>query len=613
MRTFAHQLGGGSVTIHYAEEARDLEGFRAFLSRPRRALAVDTETTGLDIYTPGFRVRLAQFGDTDEAWVIDPERFPGAVRGALASGVPIVAHNATFDLLVLDRFGFARAEDTLPRTTDTSILAHLLDPRGKEEGGTGRKLKDLATVYVAADAPDSDKELKTIFRANRWKVDEGFARIPVDHEGFIRYAGLDTILTARLLEALGPTCLSRGFGHLVKFEHSLQAILARLERRGFLVDVPYVEGLLDFYAHEADEWAALAATHGVENVNAPKQVIAALLAMGEELDETTDTGNLSVAKEVLMPLADLDSDWDRVGRREPNPLAEAVLHAKRAGKYRSSYAQAMLDLRDSRDRIHPKINGLQARTARMSVARPPLQQLPSGGQDPWRVRRALIADPGKVIVACDYAQVEMRVLAALAQERKMMAAIAEGTSLHVVTATLMFGPDYTRGQYKLAKNTGFGEVFGGGAPTLARQAGVDLDVAKAAKASYARAFPGIKRYGRRLVERAKTTGDRTVKTPSGRVLPLDGDRLYAATNYIVQSTARDVLGQALLEMDEAGLSDYLLLPVHDEVIAQAPVAEAEEVAEAIRQVMTMDFHGVRLDAEASVYGPSWGHGYGAPS
>lgn len=600
------------MDIHYAEEDRDLEGFRSFLRRPRRALAVDTETTGLDIFTPDFRVRLVQFGDTSEAWVLDPDRFPGAIREALAQDAPLVAHNATFDLLILDRFGLAPAEASFPRTTDTSILAHLLDPRERGEGGTGRKLKDLASVYVASDAPDSDVALKRIFRENRWKVAEGYARIPVDHEDFIRYAGLDVILTARLLEALGPLCLARGFGHLVKFEHALQALLARLERRGFLVDVPYTEGLLEHYDVESREWASHAARHGVGSVNSTAQVIAALQAMGEDLTETTETGNLSVAKEVLMPLADLDSDWDRVGLREPNPLAEAVLHAKRAGKYRKSYAQAMLDLRDVHDRIHPKINGLQARTARMSVARPPLQQLPSGGQDPWRVRRSLVADPGKVIIACDYAQVEMRVLAALAQERKMMAAIAEGTSLHVVTATLMFGPDYTKGQYKLAKNTGFGEVFGGGATTLARQAGVPLDVAKAAKSSYSRAFPGIKRFGRRLVDRAKSTGDRNVTTPSGRVLPLDGDRLYAATNYIVQSTARDVLGQALLDLEEAGLSKYLLLPVHDEVIGQADEGEAKEVSEAIREVMTMDFHGVRLDAEAEVYGKSWGHGYGAP-
>src|SRR5690606_34093468 len=110
---------------------------------------------------------------------------------------------------------------------------------------------------------------------------------------------------------------------------------------------------------------------------------------------------------------------------------------------------------------------------------------------------------------------------------------------------------YSKHQYKLAKNTGFGEVFGGGAATLARQAGVDVSVAKEAKSLFAEGFPGIKKFGKRL-QRQADFGRREVVTPTGRRLPLDRDRTYAATNYICQSTARDVIAQAILDIHDAG-------------------------------------------------------------
>lgn len=109
------------------------------------------------------------------------------------------------------------------------------------------------------------------------------------------------------------------------------------------------------------------------------------------------------------------------------------------------------------------------------------------------------------------------------------------------------------------------------------------------------------------------TGDRSVTTPSGRRLPLDGNRLYSGTNYTIQSTARDVIAQALLELEERGLTQYLLLPVHDEVVGTAPADIAHDVAQAIKEAMTMEFQGVPLSAEAEVYGDNWGMGYKGPS
>ena len=133
-----------------------------------------------------------------------------------------------------------------------------------------------------------------------------------------------------------------------------------------------------------------------------------------------------------------------------------------------------------------------------------------------------------------------------------------------------------------------------------------------AKSKHRIFFPGIRRYGQRLQSRAQY-GKREVVTVSGRHLPLDRDRLYAATNYVVQSTARDLLAQAIVDIFDAGMGDHLLLPVHDELVAQAPEKEAEEVIHEIGRLMGSTFYGIPIVSDPEVYGPSWGHGYGAPA
>jgi DNA polymerase I len=606
MQTLTHRVDGDECVIHFPEEPSDLEGFFSFVSA-HNVIAVDTETSGLDIYSVGHRLRLIQFGSATEAWVLRSDRFSAAARRGLAEARALVMHNASFDMQVIDRHLGVSVEALSVKTFDTKILAHLLDPRAKPEGGTGHGLKDLSTIYVDPEASDGAKELTEVFRREyKATKDTGWALIAIDHPVFVRYAGLDVLLASRLFSALSPTVRDLGLDDLSRFEHHLQAVLALMQRRGIRVDVPYTETLSQQLTEESDRFRQVAARYGVPNVNSTSQVAAALTGMGEELLEFTPSGGPKVDKGVLLPLADLGMGWDRLGLREPNPLADAVLRAKRAEKWDESYAKAFLQLRDSADRLHPMINSLQARTARMSVSRPPLQQLPSSD---WRVRRALIADHGQVLVACDYEQIEMRVLAALAKEATMLEAIGSGVDLHDFTATSIWGPDFTKAQRKLAKGVGFGKVYGGGAETLSRQTGTDIDAVREAISAYDRTFPGIRRYSRGL-QLAAEFGRREVVTPSGRHLPLDRDRLYAATNYVVQSTARDVLAQAIIALHEAGLSEFLLLVVHDELIAQAPRADAQEVMHAIKSTMEMDFFGVHLASDGEVYGRSWGHGYG---
>jgi len=283
------------------------------------------------------------------------------------------------------------------------------------------------------------------------------------------------------------------------------------------------------------------------------------------------------------------------------------MRSKRAGKWKTSYANPFIHDRDENDRIHPFIKSLAARTARMSVSGPPLQQLPSSD---WTIRRSVIAEEGHVIAAADYAQVEMRVLAALADIVEMKKAILLGQSIHEYTANLLWPDGYEKWQYKIAKNTGFAKVYGGGAATISKTSGASLDEVRPIITAYDQAFPEIQSYGRTL-QRTATYGGGAVVTPTGRRLPLDRDRAYAATNYMVQSFSRDLLAQALCRIDDAGLSAHVLLPVHDELVCQFPAADAEEGIREIGRLMETSVRGVPIASDAGVYGPSWGHGYGA--
>jgi DNA polymerase I-like protein with 3'-5' exonuclease and polymerase domains len=609
MRTLYHVVAGEEIKIFIPERRADLVSYQYFLSQGDGILGIDTETTGLDMFTRGFKTRLFQIGNTREAWVLRVDLFRDTIVQTLRQPRNFTAHNAPFDLLVIDATLGVKIEELADRVFDTRIFAHLLDPRQPHEGGAGLKLKPLSAVYVDENAPDTQDGLTKHFNALGFTKENGWAGISIDDELYNRYAGLDVILVTRLFYQLAPLIKDLDLSHLSKFEHHLASLLAIMQRKGMRLDLPYLDTLREDLRRDSATYQAVAKRYGVENVNSTGQVSAALVAMGEDLWETTPSKDLKVDKGVLLPLADLDMQWARIEAREPNPLADAVLRAKRADKWQTSYVDAFENLRDANDRIHPSIGGLQARTARMSVSRPPLQQLPSKD---WTIRRAIIADPGHKMISADYDQIELRVLAALADVKGMKKAIEDGVDLHGYTATLVYGDSFSKFQRGLMKGVGFGKVYGGGKTTLARQTGANIDAVAHAIAEYDRVYPEIRRYSAKLQRRAEY-GKKEVVTVSGRHLPLDRDRLYAATNYVIQSTARDILAQAIVDIFDAGMGDYLLLPIHDEVLMQAPDREADEVAREVGRIMSGDFYGVPLTSTGEVTGRSWGSAYGVPA
>lgn len=593
-----HRPGYG-VTIYECEGAGDLPALSAWLAK-QPAVAIDTETTGLNWAAKDFECRLVQFGNANEAWVV-PARLldTSLLLLALTTVSTIYMHNAPFDTCVLGATQtWSLANYISSKTIDTRILAHLLDPRARMEGGLGHGLKELSVALIDPDAGRLEKELSEVFRTElkAKPVSAGWRLVPDNHPTYVQYAGLDPIWTFRLAEILERRVRLAGMSHLIDFEHRVQRLTTDMMRRGIPLDVDYTKGLSATLEDRKLTAEAKAALLGCENVNSPDQVVAALMLHGWTPDpkKVTGTGKPAVDKDVLAELSEAGS-----------PLAKAVVEAKRAGKWQTSYVEAMLSNRDSADRIHPTIRSLAARTARMSVSDPPLQQLPTGDAT---IRRCLIAEHGSVIGGVDYKAIEMRVLAALAGVRRMQDAILAGEDMHDFTATALYGDGFLPEQRKLAKNAGFLKVYGGGAKKMVTTAGVSMPVARKTMKMYDDLYPEIDLFSKRLAAEAVSTG--AITTCSGRRLPVDHGREYAAVNYMVQSTARDVLAQGLINLDDAGLLQYVLLPIHDEVLFSGPSAKAESIATEISHALRVpDFRGLPLDVEATVYGPSWGDGY----
>lgn len=298
MRVHPYRIAGQPVEIRVVETAEDLAQFDAWCTAKAEAGAAvgfDTETSGLDVFSPGYRLRLCQFGDLTTAWVLPVEYggpFAAAARKWLLRLPQLAIHNAPFDWLVCDTHLGVSLEDLYPRTVDTKILATLVDPRQPQEGGTGTGLKPLAAHWIDPAAPDTQGDLTQVFRSLGLTKATGWGRIPITHATFELYAGLDVILGSWLLEVMRRVHRELAIRpKLVEYEHRLAFICAVMQRRGMVLDVEYVRELDEQLSREADEFARVAARYGVENINAPAQVTDALLGMGEQLADRTAGGS----------------------------------------------------------------------------------------------------------------------------------------------------------------------------------------------------------------------------------------------------------------------------------------------------------------------------------
>lgn len=592
LKQFTHLVAGEQVTINVVESEDDLEGFRNFIRANLRILGCDSETTGLDIFSDTFMCRLVQFGTNTESWVVPVEHGPAFVDAVVRSlkGVQqLIFQNAAYDLQVFDRCFGLPMEELWPKVVDTKILAHLVDPRAKEEGGSGHSLEDLTRKHIDTKVADSVKTLmKELAATTKSKVGEIWKTVELDNPQYLLYAGMDPILAARLYGKLLPLvpAVSR---QLISYEHMVAQVCAMMERTGFLLDQEYTRNLSEsLHCAELDyNWKA--GQMGCENVNSTDQVATVLESRGVTITGRTPTGRKKVDKVLLERLVD-----------EGDEFAHAVVEAKKARKWRTTWVDGFLTQMDGAGRCHPSINPLRARTARMSITGIPAQTLPAGD---WLIRRCFVADPGQVMASVDYQAQELRVLAGLSGDPTMQKAFRNDDDLHQITA------DASGVSRKIGKMVNFAYVYGSGPRNIAEQADIDLSTAKKVIAGFEAAYPKVKELSKRLQREATMRG--YITTPTGRVLPVDENRPYAALNYMVQSSSRDITAGGLIRLHKAGFTPYLRLPIHDEVLVSIPEAKAAWGAGEIGRLMSTEFRGVYIGTDPEVGGKSWGSLYGA--
>lgn len=586
-----HELDGDIITINVVECSDDLPSFRDFIKAHKNCLAVDTETTGLDIYSDTFKCRLVQFGNRSEAWVLPVELDQAVVNEAVSAINEldrIVFQHASYDLQVLDRCFGLKMEDVWPKVTDTQILAKLVDPRPFEACGFGHSLEELITEFISKEQADKVKTLM-VKLAQEYKTTKAkiWATIDLFHEEYLLYAGMDTVFTSIVCSKLVPLvpAVSK---NLVPFEHKIAEICSYVDRNGFLLDVEYSQSLSDKWAYEQSVWEAVAFTeYGLEMVNSTEKAADALKETGAVLTGLTPKGKVKVNDSVLQELSD-----------NGNELAAIIQESKKLKKWNTTWVAKFLANKDSNNRCHPFTNPLQARTSRMSVTGIPAQTLPASDST---VRNCFIADEGHVIGSIDYQTQELRVLAALSGDATMIQAFKDGADLHQITA------DAAGVSRKVGKMTNFLKVFGGGKDTLSANAAIDVELAKKVLDAFSSTYPGVERYGRQLAKEAKRDG--YIITRSGRRLPVDYSRSYSALNYAVQSTARDVTCRALVRLHEAGFTPYVRLTIHDEIVASLPAERAQWGAQEIGRIMQEKMGQVLIGTDPEVGGRAWGSLY----
>lgn len=582
-------------TIRVPESWADVTELFDWIER-QHTLALDTETTGLDIYADDHRLRLIALATPKEALVFPAETFWNMTPAILErlQGKRLIMHNASYDIQVLVRHEPYLSIETLwAQTRDTKILAHQIDPRGRDEGGIGQSLDELVKYYMpeyqklGEDLKDEFKRLKSngAIRKSATFADM-WRELPCDNTLYNIYAGTDAILTARLFQDFREKVDINS--DLTKMDHKVAMIASLMDAKGFLLDVEYTQNLANNLSGSEQEWKDQARLYGLENINSPQQVVEALATRGLVPTEKTPKGNPKVDKVFLKA-------------HEDDPLVHAIIEGKKAGKWRTTWVDKFLGACDASGRVHPSTNTLRARTARFSISNIPAQTLPSSDS---LVRSCFVADIGEVIVGVDYAQQELRFAAAKAPDARMIKAFKNGEDLHYITAETAW-PGRGEEMRKYGKGGNFGTVYGGGVKALMEQFGMTYEQAAAVIAAIRKAYPGLKILGDRLGLEAEKNG--YITTWTGRKLPVDPNRLYSALNYYVQSGCRDITASAMIRLYDAGYVDYMRLAIHDEILFSLP--NEQEMIDDIVSIMSTKVGPLQLPAEAKIGARSWGSLY----
>lgn len=514
-----------------------------------------------------------------EGGQLDPEAVIAALLPVLADpSVLKIFHDAKFALAVLERAGVAAGTAPLD---DTMLISY-----AQEAGRHGHGLAELAALHLGHTPMGLDAATGT----GRARVT--FAAVPLDRA--TAYAAEEADIALRLWHRLRPELRhTRSLALYELMERRLVPVLLAMEQAGVSIDAAELRRLsADFSERMAAQEVEIHRLAGRPfNLGSPKQLGEVLFdEMKLPGGKRNKTGAWGTDASVLQDLAD-----------QGHELPERLLAWRQLAKLKSTYTDALIEEIDPETkRVHTRFAMAATTTGRLSSTEPNLQNIPIRTEEGGRIRRAFVAEPGHRLISADYSQIELRLLAHVADLPVLRESFRQGEDIHARTASEVFGvpmagmDSLTR---RRAKAINFGIIYGISAFGLARQLQIEPGQAKRYIDAYFERYPGIRDYMERTKEEARAQG--FVLTPFGRRCWIPGiadkngaRRAYAerqAINAPLQGGGADIIKRAMVRLPaalkEAGLAARMLLQVHDELMFEAPEIEAETTAALVRSVM----------------------------
>jgi DNA polymerase-1 len=599
-----------SIKVTVVDSAPALKALAKELEKAE-FISFDTETTSTDEMTADL-VGISLSVRAGEAWYIPTghrsgtqlplEQVISALRGPLTSArIPKIGHNLKYDFIMLARYGIRAA----PLTFDTMLAEFVLDPNSRNLG-----LKNLAAARLGLEMT----HIEDLIGSGKKQISMAEVAIP----DVAPYAAADAEAVAQLKPVL-ETELSK-VPRLPELYNGIEVplitVLADMEMAGIALDKDFFAGFsteLNERLREIEQniYTAVGKTFNINSTQQLSDVLFVTLRLTPpDRGRKTASGHYSTAAGVL----------DEMNGQ--HPVVDMILEYRELAKLKSTYVDALpVQIHPDTGRVHTSYSQTGAVTGRLSSTDPNLQNIPMRTDLGRRVRRGFIAEKGNVLLSVDYSQIELRIVAHMANDEAMIAAFRAGQDIHAATAAAIYGialESVTKEQRRHAKAINFGLIYGMSAFGLTRTTELTLAESEDFVKAYFRQFPGVKNYLDGIRKEVKQTGYVETLLGRRRYFPLLKSQSNPALrnreereaiNAPIQGTAADIMKIAMIRIPPAlaqsGLHGRMLLQVHDELVLECPRKELEQTARLVGEVMENAYPmSIPLSTEAR-WGLNW--------
>ena len=610
-------------TYHLADTAeKQTELFAALEKQP--SFCFDIETTSLHRFDARL-LGVAFSWKAHEGWYLPyNDSLKDDLTKLLGSSAEKIGHNLKYDLSVLLNHGIQVRGPFF----DTMLADTLIAPDRKHSmdylaetllGYTPVKLADLAAAPASSDESSG---MDLFAHAEKSKASKELDMEAIPLAALAEYAAEDADVTFQIAEKLRPLLEASGQSDvLTHIEGPLLPVLVRMEMEGIEVDESALAAISDELLEQIDALAKSIHSHADRsfNIASPKQLGEILFDELHlvEKPKKTKTGQYKTDEQTLASL------------EGKHPIISQILAWREASKLKSTYLDALPNhIVPQTGRIHTHYHQLLAATGRLASSDPNLQNIPVRTEAGRQIRKAFVprsvgvSPTNFTLLSCDYSQIELRVMAALANDAGMIAAFRSNADIHTITSSRVFGvapEDVTSDMRRTAKMVNFGIIYGISAFGLSQRLSIPRTEAASIIDAYFREYPAIKEFMDRTIQEAKESGYVETLTGRRRYFPdlrssnqnLRGNAERGAINSPIQGTSADMIKLAMIRIDallrEKPYQSRMLLQVHDELIFDLATDEEEELIPKILEVMKTALplpHEVPVEVEHGT-GPNW--------